>query len=73
MQDSNFREVRRVTNLLLKIKRHQRKREALEQDDEQHGISADWPAGRRLEKNAETSLYRPDSERQKISQFAIMC
>ena len=53
MQDSNFREVRRLTNLLLKIKRHQRKVEALEQDDEQHGISADWPAGRRLEKNAE--------------------
>jgi hypothetical protein len=30
MQDSNFREVRRVTNLLLKIKRHRRKMEALE-------------------------------------------
>src|ERR1035441_6793506 len=29
MQDSNFREVRRVTNLLLKIKRHQRRLEAL--------------------------------------------
>jgi hypothetical protein len=29
MQDSNFREVRRVTNLLLKIKRHQRRMEAL--------------------------------------------
>ena len=53
MQDSNFREVRRVTNLLLKIKRYERKMEALEQDDEQHGISADRPAGRRLEKNAE--------------------
>jgi hypothetical protein len=28
MQDSHFREVRRVTNLLLKLKRHQRKMEA---------------------------------------------
>ena len=34
MQDSNFREVRRLTNLLLKMKRHQRKMEALEPDDE---------------------------------------
>jgi hypothetical protein len=32
MQDSNFREVRRVTNLLLKLKRHQRRMEALEKD-----------------------------------------
>jgi hypothetical protein len=31
MQDSNFREVRRLTNLLLKLKRHQRKMEALEE------------------------------------------
>jgi hypothetical protein len=31
MQDSNFREVRRVTNLLLKLKRHERRMEALEQ------------------------------------------
>ena len=30
MQDSNFREVRRLTNLLLKIKRYERQREALE-------------------------------------------
>ncbi len=35
MQDSNFREVRRVTNLLLKIKRYERKMEA--QDDESRG------------------------------------
>jgi hypothetical protein len=34
MQDSNFREVRRVTNLLLKIKRYERKMEALEERDE---------------------------------------
>ena len=40
MQDSNFRELRRVTNLLLKIKRYERKMEALEQDDEKDG-SAD--------------------------------
>ncbi len=37
MQDSNFREVRRVTNLLLKLKRHQRRMEALEKDDEKDG------------------------------------
>jgi hypothetical protein len=30
MQDSNFREVRRVTNLLLKLKRNERKMEAME-------------------------------------------
>jgi hypothetical protein len=35
MQDSNFREVRRLTNLLLKIKRYERQREALEQDAEE--------------------------------------
>jgi hypothetical protein len=29
MQDSNLREVRRLTNLLLKIKRYERQREAL--------------------------------------------
>ena len=29
MQDSNFREVRRLTNLLLKIKRYERQRGAL--------------------------------------------
>jgi hypothetical protein len=33
MQDSNFREVRRVTNLLLKLKRNQRKMEALEEEE----------------------------------------
>jgi hypothetical protein len=37
MQDSNFREVRRVTNLLLKIKRYERKTRALEQDVEKEG------------------------------------
>jgi hypothetical protein len=31
LQDSYFREVRRVTNLLLKIKRHERKRKAFEE------------------------------------------
>jgi len=42
MQDSNFREIRRVTNLLLKLKRHQRKMEALGQDDERgHEISVE--------------------------------
>jgi hypothetical protein len=30
MQDSNFRKIRRATNLLLKIKRRERKIEALE-------------------------------------------
>ena len=34
MQDSNFREIRRVTNLLLKLKRHQRKMEALGENDD---------------------------------------
>jgi hypothetical protein len=29
MQDSNFREVRRVTNLLLKLKRYERKMETM--------------------------------------------
>jgi hypothetical protein len=40
MQDSNLREVRRLTNLLLKIKRYERQREALERHDEKDG-SAD--------------------------------
>ncbi len=40
MQDANFREVRRLTNLLLKIKRYARQREALERDDGKDG-SAD--------------------------------
>ena len=39
MQDSNFREVRRVTNLLLKIKRHQRRMEALENSAALHYVS----------------------------------
>jgi hypothetical protein len=30
MQDSHFREARRVTNLLLKLKRHEREMEVLE-------------------------------------------
>ena len=34
MQDANMREVRRLTNLLLKIKRRERKTEALEAGDE---------------------------------------
>jgi len=34
MQDFNFREVRRVTNLLLKLKRYERQREVLEKGDE---------------------------------------
>jgi hypothetical protein len=37
MQDSNFREARRIINLLLKLKRHERKMKALEQDDEKDG------------------------------------
>ena len=36
-QDSCFREVRRVTNLLLKLKRYEWKMKAREQDDEKHG------------------------------------
>jgi hypothetical protein len=34
MQDSNFREARRIINLLLKLKRHERKMKILEEDDE---------------------------------------
>jgi hypothetical protein len=34
MQDANFREARRIINLLLKLKRHERKMKALEPDDE---------------------------------------
>ena len=39
MQDSNFREVRRLTNLLLKLKRQQRKMDALEPDHENDASS----------------------------------
>ena len=41
MQDANMREVRRLTNLLLKIKRQERKMEALEASDEDvtHDVS----------------------------------
>jgi hypothetical protein len=38
MQDSNFREVRRITNLLLKLKRNQRKIEAWEGESEVEGL-----------------------------------
>ena len=37
MQDSNFREVRRVTDQLLKLKRYERKMKALEKNDEKDG------------------------------------
>ena len=37
LQDANMREVRRLTNLLLKIKRRERKIEALEASDEDVG------------------------------------
>jgi hypothetical protein len=37
MQDSNFREARRIINLLLKLKRYERKTKALEPDDEKDG------------------------------------
>ena len=37
MQDSNFREVRRVANLLLKLKRSERKMGVLDQEDEECG------------------------------------
>ena len=38
MQDSNFREVRRLTNLLLKIKRYERQMEALEKTAAFHDV-----------------------------------
>ena len=38
MQDSNFREVRRITNLLLKLKRNQRRTEAWEGENEVEGV-----------------------------------
>jgi hypothetical protein len=38
MQDSNFREVRRITNLLLKLKRNQRKMEAWVGESEIEGL-----------------------------------
>ena len=38
MQDSNFREVRRITNLLLKLKRNQRRMEAWEGESEVEGL-----------------------------------
>jgi hypothetical protein len=38
MQDSNFREVRRVTNLLLKIKRYGRKMEGIENTAAFHDV-----------------------------------
>jgi hypothetical protein len=37
MQDSNFREVRRITNLLLKLKRNQRRMETWEGEREVEG------------------------------------
>jgi hypothetical protein len=40
MQDSNFREVRRVTNMLLKLKRHELKVKALEPNDDNDGSAA---------------------------------
>ena len=38
MQDSNLREVRRLTNLLLKVKRYERQREALEKKAPLHDV-----------------------------------
>ena len=38
MQDSNFREVRRLTNLLLKIKRYERQMEALGKSAALHDV-----------------------------------
>jgi hypothetical protein len=38
MQDSNLREVRRLTNLLLKIKRYERQREGLEKAAAFHDV-----------------------------------
>jgi hypothetical protein len=38
MPDSNFREVRRVTNLLLKIKRYERKMAAEEGRNKKQGL-----------------------------------
>jgi len=38
MQDSNFREVRRITNLLLKLKRNQHKMEAWEGESDVEGV-----------------------------------
>jgi len=37
MQDSNFRQVVRLTSLLMRMKRHERQMEALERDGEKHG------------------------------------
>jgi hypothetical protein len=37
---ANFREVRRIINLLLKLKRHERKTKAREQEDEQEASGA---------------------------------
>jgi hypothetical protein len=39
MQDTNFREVRRVTNLLLKLKQEERRKEVFEQDHRKRGRS----------------------------------
>ena len=49
MQDSNFRDVWRITNLLLKIKRHERQMEGLEETapfqdvSETKGVSNEGP------------------------------
>jgi len=49
MQDSNLKEVRRLTNLLLKIKRHERQMEGLEETapfqdvSETKGVSNEGP------------------------------
>ncbi len=45
MQDSHFREVRRVTNLLLKLKRHQNKMEALKGNDQETPRSTEQAGG----------------------------
>jgi hypothetical protein len=37
MEDSNFRQVSRLTSLLMRMKRHERQMEALERDGEKHG------------------------------------
>jgi hypothetical protein len=39
MQDSNLKEIRRLTNLLLKIKRYERQREESEETDPLQDVS----------------------------------
>jgi hypothetical protein len=66
MQDSNFREVR-VTNLLLKIKRHQRKTEDLENTVALHYV----PKSKWLAMNSENLAEIYIIEITKVSLFWV--